>query len=66
MCKKTNQPNKQNTPTKQKPLNTALITQFAVQICAQKCIILVNTIFLLGGKYKADLGNLHNSGSYNI
>lgn len=39
---------------------------FAPEICVQKCIRLVNTIFVLDGKYKTDFTHFHISGSYNI
>jgi len=59
------------THIKQKKTNNkinkkALIIQFAPKICAHKCIYLVNTIFLLGGKYKTDFVHLHICGSYDI
>lgn len=52
--------------TKQANKKKALIIWFAPEICAQKRIRLVNTIFLLHGKYKTDFAHLHISGSYNI
>lgn len=55
-------PKKQNKQTNK----NALIIQFAPEICPHKCINLVNTIFLLGGKYKTDFVHLHISGSHNI
>lgn len=55
--------NKKKTNRKQKK---DLIIWFALEICIQKCIYVVNTIFVLGGKYKTDFIHLHISGSYNI